>query len=399
MRRALLVLIACIAAALLALPAYAANGDYVIDELSTEITVETDATTHIVEQQVLTFSSDNTGVVWYLHVPESGESVRISNVRVAPVDNGGTLLEDWTRLQMVDSNPRRQGASPGDSAVSMLRTPKTQPWYSYSISDGMMRCWFPLSTPFDNATTSDSSSASEGERYQTFIIETDYTIRNRVRVYRDVAELYWRYVNDSLPSDSRDVNLIVKLPVPEGMEPSAVIESVRAWGHGPDEGTFTVDGDGTVTYLIEHIDRGKYAEAHIIFPASWMTDMAANAANFFSSVRGPQAIEEEAEWVDLAKREIAWDNNVRVLFLGIAVVIILVGVVSVLRNGRSPKSRRALLRVSATLAIVGLAEHLFFHEPLTTSALMALAAIVALITLMLPQKDEEATEDDLHEEA
>ena len=327
--------VACLTTSLAVAPAYAAQGEYSIDELSTEITVETNATAHIVERTVVTFQNENQGVVWYLHVPESGESVRISSVRVAAVDDGGAPLTGWTTLQMVDSKPSQQGRDPGDTAAPSLRTKKTRPWYSYNIGDGMVRCYFPLETTSgavdgetadsgaaDSATdpaaansgvadaadaansdsagsgegasadgvdagasgetaenadaadtnadastaaASESSSASE-ELCHTYAIEVDYTIAHRVRVYRDVAELYWRYVNDSLPSDSSDVNLQIKLPVPEGSDPEAVKNSIQAWGHGPDYGTFSIEGDGTVTYHMDHIASGNYAEAHVISP-------------------------------------------------------------------------------------------------------------------------------------
>ena len=394
MRHVLLTCLFCVATLLFATPAYASNGDYAVSELSTEITVEPNATAHIIERQVVSFEQDNLGLVWYLHVPEDGESVRIANVRVAPVDNGGAALGDWVRLQMFDSNPRQQGQNPGDSAAPAFRLNSIQPWYSYNVGDGMMRCYFPLAREVDGEEGPKGSSASaEGTIYRTYVIETDYTIRNRVRVYRDVAELYWRYVNDSIPSDSEDVNLLVRLPLPEGIEPAEAVESITAWGHGPDEGTFVIKDDGTVTYHIDHISQGNYAEAHIIFPSYWMSSMAPNAANWFSNVRGPDAIMEEAEWVDVSQRGATWDNNVRVLFLVLAVFIILAGVLGVLRHGRSPKARRALIRVSATFVIVALAENLFFREPLTTLMLFGLAVVVLLVAFMLPLSNEPEGDD------
>ena len=398
MRRAFVACLVCVAALLFAAPAYAATGDYSIDELSTEMTVNTDASVHVVERQTVTFQGDSNGVVWYLHVPEGGESVRISSVRATPVDKGGTALADPIRLQMIDSDPVRQGRQPGDPAALSLRINTVQPWYSYNIGDGMMRCYFPLAGPTNEEGAGESSSATKAEPYLTYVIETDYVIRHRVFVYRDVAELYWRYVNDSLPSDSYDVNFQVKLPVPGGFEEGAS-ETIKAWGHGPNDGTFSVSDDGTVTYHLDHIARGVYAEAHIIFPAVWMVDTPSDAMNVFSSIRGAEAIEEESEWVDVSQRQAAWDNNVRVFFLIVAMAVILVGIVSVLFRGRTARSRRVLLRVSAVLAIIALAENLFFREPLTTLMLVALAVIVAAIMLMLPVKDEDAKESAVLEAA
>ena len=180
--------------------AFAAEGDYSIDELSTEVAVETNAATHVIERQIVTFDTRNAGYIWYLHVPEDGEAVRISSIRVAPVDDGGSVIGDWTRLQLVDSRAAIQGANPGDKAALSLRSTRTQPWYSYNIGDGKVRCWFPvgadvrtrLEQAAEEATADDSEELAIDESLLAtrYVIEADYTISHRVRVYRDVGELY-----------------------------------------------------------------------------------------------------------------------------------------------------------------------------------------------------------------
>ena len=359
--------------------AHAATGDYSIDELSTQITVETNASARIVEHQVLTFDTRNEGVTWYLHVPEDGESVRIASVRVAPVDDGGTLLGDWMRLQMIDSDPSRQGRNPGDTAAYQFRTQKSQPWYSYNIGDGMVRCWFPLEGSIDDPNRDEAA-----EPRQTYAIEIDYTIAHRIRIYRDVAELYWRYVNDSLPADADNVNLQVTLPIPAGLDLETARSEITAWGHGPTDGRFAIGEDGSVTYHMDHIARGNYAEAHIIFPASWETNVPDNGLNQFSELRRAAAEAEEAKWVDVGLREAAWDNKVRVVFLAFALLIILIAAINITRYGRTPHSRRTLVRTAATFAITALAAHLFFREPLTVNALGLLALAAALASLAFP---------------
>ena len=368
--------------------ALAASGSYAIDELSTQLTVETNGAVHVVERQTLTFDEGNEGLVWYLHVPEEGESVRIASVRYAPVDTGGTLLDDWVRLQMIDSNPREQGRNPGDTADFKLRAQGVeQPWYSYNIGDGMVRCYFPTGAGA-------RAEAESGEAYHTYVVETDYTVYHRMRVYRDVAELYWRYANDSLPVEASNVSLRVQLPLPADIDPAQESAEIAAWGHGPDAGTFNVGEDGTVTYLIEHLARGNYAEAHLVFPASWLDDVYMGLPNTFSELRRDAAVAEESEWVDLAQREEAWDNKVRMLFLALAVLVMLAGVVGVIRHGRTPAARRALMRAAATMGIVTLGEQLFFHEPLTTLMLAALTLAMAAVALMLPLIAADGDPDD-----
>lgn len=388
MRRVLVIAIALIGA-LLSAPgqAVAADEPYAIDELSTRIAVGTNAMTHIIERQVITFDGRNDGVTWYLHVPEDGESVRIESVRVAPVDDGGTELGGWTRLQMIDSNPERQGRNPGDPVNYQLRTSKTRPWYSYNTGDGMVRCWFPLES--DSGGTEAGSDASGDDPYLTYAIEIDYTIAHRVRIYRDVAELYWRYANDSLPADASNVNLQVLLPIPADLDPEVARSEIGAWGHGPTDGRFAIGEDGSVTYHMDHIAQGNYAEAHVIFPASWETDVPGNGWNQFSELRRPSAEAEEAKWVDVGLREAAWDNKVRMLFLAFTLLVILIAAINITRYGRTPHSRRTLVRTAATFAIAALGEQLLFREPLTTNVLAFLAVVSALACLAFPVAVEE----------
>lgn len=350
--------------------AFAVGSGYSIDELSTELHVDADGAVHVVEHQIVTFEDRNEGYIWYLHAPEQDESVKINVIRTVPVDNGGALTGEWTKLQMIDVDVARQGASPGDTASYALRMRQVQPWYSYSISDGMVRSYFP---------------AESG----AYLIESDYTVSNRILVYRDVAELYWRYAQDSLPVEAHDVTLQVSLPAPfeEGADRS---QDILAWGHGPNNGSFAIGENGTVVYHVDWLERGTYAEAHILFPAYWMTSMRENAPRLYSELHMQDAIAAESEWVDSYSRGANWDYEVRVLFLGIAAVMIFIGVVCLALFGRTYRSRRALIRVACALGIVALATNLFFKEPLTVVMLLAVALIVLVVALCLPQLESDA---------
>lgn len=353
--------------------------NFTIDEVSTDLQVRPNGSVYVVSRQVLDFRGINTGYTWYLHRPESGESLKIDGIRVAPVDDGGTPIDGWTRLQMFDVNTRLQGSNPGDSAAVEMRAHKIQPWYSFSISDGMVRSYFP---------------AEDG----TYMIEAAYTLTNAVDVYRDIAELSWRYVHGSLPVDSSDVTLQINLPVPQGVAIQSGVDVV-AWGHGPNDGSFMVNPDGTIIYQIQYLETGNYGEAHVIFPASWMTAMNPKAPHLYTEVRRPAVLAEEGQWVDEAARQAQWDNKVRMLFLSIAAIILLVGVVLIARYGLSARSRRGLIRVACTLFVVGLIAQLFFREILTVTCLLGAAAVVAIASLFLPKSDAEAAEDGLAENA
>lgn len=349
-----------------------ADTNYTIDELSTELRVNPDGSIHVTTRQILTIDGDNRGFTWYLYEPGDWESVRIDSIVVAPVDDGGVPLGGWTRLQKIDVSAEKQGQWPGDSADITLRSNKIQPWYSYDLATGMVRSYFP---------------AANG----SYMIETSYSITNVVYVYRDIAELNWRYAHGSMPVDQKAVSLQVVLPVPEG---AAVVpgDNVMAWGHGPHDGRFEVTPEGTVIYQIDFLESGSYGEAHVIWPASWMTAMGEHAPYVFTEIHKPIVLSEESEWVDASQREARWDNSVRLLCFAGAAIILLVGIICVLRFGMTVRSRRVLIRVSAILAIESLAALLFFQEPYTVVGLGALAIAVALASLFMPQHSKEELE-------
>ena len=367
-------------AALCCVPAcaWAAQVPYTIDRLATDLYVETDSSVHVVERQTLTFDQPSTGLVWYLHEADERESVKIESVRAAKLDADGALEGEWMTMQLVDSDPARQGRCPGDAAESSLRGPETRPWYSYSISDGMLRCFFP---------------ADGG----TYLVETDYIVTNRVRVFKDVGELYWRYANSDLPVDARDASLLIALPVPA----ESVIEpnvTVRAWGHGPSDGTFVIGEDGSVVYHVDLVKAGHYAEAHILFPAHWIANIAPNSPRYRYESRRLEAVDEEADWLDSSARASIWDNKVRAASLPLAVLAALAAAITVLALGETARSRRWLVRYATALAIVALFEQLFFQEPLTTALLLAAAVVIGLAALLLPRVDAAPAEGEYAKE-
>ena len=89
-------------------------------------------------------------------------------------------------------------------------------------------------------------------------------------------EVYWQYVGAQWAEASSDVSMTLTLPVPAG-EKVVPGENVRAWGHGPLDGTVTVNDDGTVSDYVPKVNAGQFAEARVVFPVSWLTDLGASA--------------------------------------------------------------------------------------------------------------------------
>ncbi len=373
MRRLALAYVVLMTALLFPLPAFAAP-TYSVEQRSTTLTVETDASVHVVDYDKYAFTGPNEGIVFYFYQPEKHESVKVLDVRVAPVDENGDLASDWTKLVMVDSDPESQGAAPGSTASPSERGDGVRPWYSYNLSDGMMRLYFP---------------ASAGE---TYLVEADYVVTNRARVFRDVGELYWRYAHSSSPVDRSDVSLQVVLPLPADavVEPG---ENVVAWGHGPEEGTFRIGDDGTVSYLVDCVPAGHYAECHVLFPVSWLSNVTGDSPQYRTEARKGAAFEDEDGWLDANARASIWDNRVRVLFGAIIVACVLLALVLAVVRKDPERLRLSLVRISTTLLIVGIAEHLFFREPITTAMLFIAAAGIAFAAICAPREPAGALDD------
>ena len=354
--------------------ACAVQPDYSIDRISTDLYVETNSSVHVVERQTLVFNQQAKGLVWRLFGSDEDEPVEIESVRVAQLDEAGDVTGDWVSLQLIDSDPERQGGKPGDVPDAGMRGDGTEPWCSYDASDGMMRCYFP---------------ADAG----TYLVEIDYTVPNRVTVFRDVGELNWRYVQSDMPVDVHDATLHIALPVPADVEiePNS---TVKAWGHGPSDGTLSIGEDGSVALHADTVKAGHYAEAHVLFPAYWIDNLDTSASNRRTSVRGLAASSEEADWLDQSARASIWDNKVRTVFAPLVAVAALIAIATALAFGRSMRTRRWFVRIAATLCIVALAEQAFFREPVTTVILLAAAAVIAFLAVLLPNR-EDGLEDGL----
>ena len=99
---------------------------------------------------------------------------------------------------------------------------------------------------------------------------------------------------------SRDVHLTVSFQgAASSSDAPAVGESLRAWAHGPLDGTVSLNADDAsnpiVTFEVPEVASGEFAEARIAFPASWVPGLAASA-----DARLDTILSEEQAWADEA---------------------------------------------------------------------------------------------------
>jgi uncharacterized membrane protein len=106
---------------------------------------------------------------------------------------------------------------------------------------------------------------------ETLVITLDYTVANNVETYSDTAEFYWQIVNDSWSVDSSKVSLTLTLPAPANYTKEA--GNVHAWGRGALNGNTEIREDGSLVFYVPRVAAGSYAEAQVLFPVEWMSDM------------------------------------------------------------------------------------------------------------------------------
>ncbi|BAK45741.1 DUF2207 domain-containing protein [Eggerthella sp. YY7918] len=286
-----LVLGACLMAA--CFPAYAEAKSYTMPKVDIQSQVETDGSLHFTEQRIFDFDGDFTAVWWTFENLPEGASLEFNSVRMASADADGAVTGEWTVLP---SEPFvlswRDEGGPGVDA------------YSFDAPKNTLYVFF-------NATD------------ERRIVELDYTVTNGVQAYKDVGEMYWRYIGSEWAEDSSNVTMTVALPVPQGTE---VVpgENVRAWGHGPLDGSLSISADGIITYSVPRVASGQYAEARAVFPVEWLTNLSGDAALAYrDQMRLEKVLAEENAWADQANRDRVFSLAFVIAFGALCVLLIL----------------------------------------------------------------------------
>ena len=285
-------------------PSFAYASSYEMPKVDISAQAETDGSLHVVEQRTFDFNGDFTAVWWtFSNLPSNAEVV-INSVRMVSVDENG---EAMGYPQVLHSVPFvlswRDEGGPGRDA------------YSFDKPCNTVYVFF---------------DASNEQR----LIELDYTVINGVTAYSDVGEVYWQFASSQWEADSDNVTMTLSLPVPSGVsiEPG---DTVRAWGHGPADGSVQINEDGSVVYTVPKVKSGNFAEARVVFPSEWLTNLpTGDVQPYRTEERLSSVLSEEQAWADQANRS-------RVMSLAFVVVCALlcaaalcVGLWVYLRHGK-----------------------------------------------------------------
>ena len=235
-------------------------------EVNIEATVQNDGSLHVVEERTFDFDGSFSCVWWILD--------RMNGVmRIVP--NG-------VQIDFYDRDP--------EQALVLPEVEFETPWRSSGGPSGD-------SYSFDEDFNGIYVFAAVADEEVCVIL--DYTIVNAVTLWDDCAELYWRYLGDDWAEDSCNVSCVIALPA--GSQVARPGEDVRAWGHGPLDGSVSFDEAGTSVLLeVPRVRAGEYAEARVVFPVEWLSLGAGYKMEGRSGL--DDILEDEESWASQANR-------------------------------------------------------------------------------------------------
>lgn len=257
-------------------PAVAWGADYHCEQADLVAQVETDGSVLITDQRIFDFSADEAKsetLTWlYSGFPDDSE-VSITHVRMAALDENDSVTGEWTTLQPTTFLLSwRQGGRPDSDG------------WSYDKFQSKLYA-FVRDVP-DRA-----------------VFEVSYEVERAVEAYDDAADFQWMYAPQDYPVAMHQVKATVVLPMPA----DAVVEpgdNVRAWGHGPADGTVDIALDGSVKFFDPLVAPRAYAEARVMFPVGWLTNLSDEAAlEHQGSLQYYWTTRYEESWVDRAAHQ------------------------------------------------------------------------------------------------
>lgn len=277
-------------------PAFARS--YTMPRVDISAQAETDGSLQVTERRTFDFDGSFTAVWWAFEGLPDNADLQINSVRMAVLDAEGQPVGEVEPLEAVPFVVDwREAGGPGKTSYS-FDAPKDTVYVFFDVSSARM------------------------------LIELDYTVENGVQAYRDVGEVYWKYVGDQWAVPSENISMTLALPVPSDTEVTPG-DNVRAWGHGPLDGKVSIHEDGSVAYEVAKVNAGQYAEARIVFPVSWLTNLSSESRQEHQGVmRLDKVLSEEQGWADQANRS----RILSLLLIAGSLVVCVLAVVWALRQ-------------------------------------------------------------------
>ena len=209
---------------LLSLTAWAEESSAVLHALHFDIALQADGSAWITETREIVFSGDRT----------------FTRYGVNNAFTGPRTMLDWQVA--IDGTPASQLDAPDH---------ENRPENTFAVEEG------------DGGSTVYVYFRQQGGGTRVFRI--GYRVENAVKLYGDVGEFSWNLSGTSGISDIG--TLTATLTVPEG----APAEALNIWAHGPLNGSFDKQPDGSAALRVDSVPLGTIIDIRCTLPASCFT--------------------------------------------------------------------------------------------------------------------------------
>lgn len=249
-----LALLAALCVIALPVRALASDRSYEITQVDIDATVDADGTLHVTETRTFDFDGSFNGVYW--DIPQGFNSNNDKDVEVSVTSAGESTSGSLVPFTESDSASNN----------------------TYTVSDWGSTMHLKVYT---------------AHRDEKAKITISYDATGIATRWDDTGELYWKFVSDGWDVKSQNVTCTLHLPVPAGESVSGG-DNVRAWGHGPLDGTVSFSGNDVV-FQSPGVGTSEYAEMRVTFPASWLSSTERTSGSKLDSI-----LSDEQRWADEA---------------------------------------------------------------------------------------------------
>ena len=283
-------------------PIAAWAADYRCTEVDLVAQVQTDGSVSVVDQRIFEFDGAERETLKWLYegFPEDAALV-VERVRMAPANAEGAVDGEWVDLSEATFQLSwRSGGGPESDAWAYDR-------FQHRLY------------------------AFVGHLPSRVVFEVAYRVEGAVVAYDDAADFQWLYVPRDYAVALDNVTAEVVLPLAADDTVRAE-DNVYAWGHGPADGSVSIALDGSITFTDPEVEPTQFAEARVLFPVDWLTNLSDEAR--LANQGNPQyswTPRYEAEWVDRDTYRTIIRLRLIIGLLGLAAVV-LVGALLVYRR-------------------------------------------------------------------
>lgn len=189
--------------------------------------------------------------------------------------------------------------------IIKLSTADSQGETVFTRNDSGQEGTYQLFQEGDNITLKIFKNTTNGGR----VFRIEYIVKGAAKRYIDTGELYWKFMGTETGVEIGRFDVTVNVP-----DDSFKQGDIRAWGHGPLEGSLDVFGNSAV-FTVDSLPPNTMVEARLLFPKSYLSQ-----AQEINAERVDTVLAEEARWADEAN---ALRMKARVLLSLAALLIVL----------------------------------------------------------------------------